>query len=265
MTGFDRDGVDSGGVRGFEGGWTDDWNVEAEVLVGFGDFDDGCLASPEFTAAKDGRVGAFKAFDGEDSAFFDDDGLSDIEAAHFFCDVKAEGEIFEQAAVRCGAGEMPFWREKRVHEGGGGKQGDADLSALGGDGSEDTFRVSFLEFGENEEGFDIGSEVEEVFGSDLSGHDGGAGTRFLEVFEQGSQLADSEGGDIVDEGCKFGLGLIEECRGDDAFDSGFPRFLCEDQRVRAVSRDDGEAFRDVHGVWSLGFSRLAVRRVCPFR
>ena len=182
MPGFDRDGVDSGGVRGFEGGWTDDWNVEAEVLVGFGDFDDGCLASPEFTAAKDGGVRALKAFDGEDGAFFDDDGLSNIEAAYFFCDAEAEGEIFEQAAVRCGAGEMPFWREKRVHEGGGGKHGDADLSAFGGDGSEDTLCVSFLEFGEDEEGFDVGAEVEEVFGSDLSGHDCGTGTGFLEVF-----------------------------------------------------------------------------------
>lgn len=248
---------------GLQRGGADHRDIKPKVLIRFGYLDHGGLAAAKFPAALDGRIGALKAFHGEDGALFDNHGLSDVQPAHLLGDPEAELEILQEASAGVRACEMPGGSEVLLHEGGGGQEWDSDAGALRCDGSKNTFGVALLEFGEDEQRLHVGPKVEEVFWGDLTGHDGGGGTRVLEVLEQRAELSDTEGRGVIDEGAEFGLGFVEESGCDEAFDTCLSGFLRKDQRIRTVTGDDGEAFRDEHEVGGGGDPRF--RTGCPSR
>lgn len=67
-----------------DGGESDGWDVAAPVVPGASALAEGpALGLAEFTDTLDHAVGAFDGFDGDDVAFADGDGLSDVEAEGF--------------------------------------------------------------------------------------------------------------------------------------------------------------------------------------
>ena len=89
--GIDGEAGGAGAGHGFDGGEADDGDVEAHVLLGLGDLDDGegaaegggglVEAAHQRAGALDGGVGAFHGFDGDAGLGGDDDGLAEVEAA----------------------------------------------------------------------------------------------------------------------------------------------------------------------------------------
>ena len=110
MAGLDSNGVNSSDVCGFEGGGTNDRHIETKVLLRFGYFNNGCLASTKLAAPQNGSIGALKTFNGEYGAFFDNNGLSDVQSAHLFGDTESVGKIVDKSAIRGGTSEVPLWR-----------------------------------------------------------------------------------------------------------------------------------------------------------
>ncbi len=236
--GFDGEGGEAGGGAGFEGEGSDDGDVEAEVLVGFGNFDGDGLAAAQEGAAFDGFVGAFEAFDGEDGAVADDDGLPNVEAADFFGDAEAEGDVVVDAGAGFGAGEVSGGGEEFVKEGGGGEEFDAVFGKGIGDGAEEGFGVAFFELGEEKEGGEVGAEVEEIFRGELAGHDGVVATGFFGVGEELAELADAEPAEVIDFGAEGGVGFVLEGGGEEAGDAGAAGGGGELERVASVAGDD---------------------------
>lgn len=212
--------AETGGGGDLEGLLADDRDVEAEVLVGLGDFDDEAAAATERAAALDRFVGAFEGFDGEDGAVFHDDGLADVEAGRFFGDAEAEGGVGEFAALEFGTGEVAGGGERIFEKGGRGEEGDTCLREQVGDGSEEGLGVAFLELRENEEGADVGAEIEEIFWRDLPGHDGVGGTGFLRGVGELAELADAEPDQLIGVGGGGGRRLVLESRDGEVSDPG---------------------------------------------
>lgn len=107
QSGFDDDGIDAGLGGGLDGAGADNGNVEAEVLVGLGNFHHHGLPLAECAAALEGFVGAFESFNGEHGAFFHDYGLADVEVTDFFGNAKTEGGIVALAIGQLGTAHVP--------------------------------------------------------------------------------------------------------------------------------------------------------------
>ena len=223
--GFDGEGGESGGGAGFEGAGADDGDVEAEVLVGFGNFDRDGLAATHECAAFDCFVGPFESFNGEDGAVADDDSLPDVEAADFFGDAPAEGDVIVGS-------------EKIVEVGGGGEEFDPLFGEGVGHGAEEGFGVTFFELGEKEEGGEVGAQVEEIFRRELAGHDGVAGAGFFGVGEELAELSDAKPTEVIDFGGEGGIGFVLEGGGAEACDTGSAGGGGELERVASVAGDD---------------------------
>ena len=172
---FDGYGGDARLACGFEGVAADDGDIESHVLVGFCDFDKGGFAICEVAPAPDAGVCALEGFDSEDGAVANDYGLADVEAADFFCDVEPEGDVIECSFFYFGACNEAGCGEVALHEGGGGKELDSNIFELGGDCAEEGFGVTDFDFCKEEEGMEVGVEVEEVLWGNLASHDGVAG------------------------------------------------------------------------------------------
>ena len=95
-------------AHGFDGGDADDGDVEAHVLIGLGDLDDGEGAArgwrlslvgfegaEELAGAGDGGVGAFHGFDGDAGLGGDDDGLAEVVGGDGAGDGAAVGDVFQ--------------------------------------------------------------------------------------------------------------------------------------------------------------------------
>jgi len=236
--GFDGEGGEAGFGAGFEGEGADDGDVEAEVLVGFGNFDGDGLAAAQEGAAFDGFVGAFEAFDGEDGAVADDDGLSDVEAAHFFGDAEAEGDVVVDAAAGFGSGEVSGGGEKFVEEGGGGEEFDTFLGEGVAHRAEEGLGVALFEFGQKQQRGEIGAQVEEVLWCDLSGHDHLFRAGFFGVGDEFSELADLEPAQAIDFPGESGVGFVLEGGGKKASDTGAAGGGGELERVASVPCND---------------------------
>ena len=262
-SGFDGERGESGGGAGFEGEGSDDRHVEAEILVGFGDFDRDSLSATHEGTALDRVVGAFEALDGEDGAIAHHDGLSDVEAADFFGDAETEGNVVMDAAARFRSGKVPFGREELVEVGGGGEEFDAVLGEGVSHGAEEGFGVAFFEFGEEEEGGEVGAEVEEIFRGELSSHDGVVGAGFFGVSDQLAELADAEPTEVIDFGGEGGIGLALEGGGAEALDPGPAGRGGELERLASVAGNDekGIGRGRAHRVDFSGGARITAR-VC---
>lgn len=86
---------------------------------------------------------------------------------------------------------MSFRCQRVFKEGGGGEQFDTVLGERVSHRTEKGFRVAFLEFGQKKEGGEVGSEIEEVFRRDLSGHDRMTGAGFIGAGEKFAELSDA--------------------------------------------------------------------------
>ena len=260
-SGFDGERGESGGGAGFEGEGSDDRNVEAEILVGFGDFDRDSLSATHEGAALDRVVGAFEALDGKDGAVPDHDGLSDVEAADFFGDAEAEGNVVMDAAARLRSGKVSLGREELVKVGGGWEEFDAVLGQRVSHRTEEGFGVAFFEFGEEEEGGEVGAEVEEIFRGELAGHDGVAGAGFFGVSDQLAELADAEPAEVIDFGGEGGIRFALESCGAEALDPGPAGRGGELERIASVAGNDEKGFGRgrAHRVQFSGGSRITAR------
>ena len=260
-SGFDGERGESGGGPGFEGEGSDDRHVEAEILVGFGDFDrDGLSATHEGTTF-DCVVGSFEAFDGEDGAIADDDSLSDVEAADFFGDAQAENDVFVRAAARFGSGKVAFRGKEFVEVGGGGEEFDPVLGQCVSHGAEEGFGVAFFELGEEEEGGEVGAEVEKVFRRDLPGHHGVAGAGFLGVSNELAELAHAEPAKVIHFGREVWVRLTLEGCGAKALDPGPAGRGGELERIASVAGNDEKGFGRgrAHRVEFSGGARITAR------
>ncbi|MFM1942022.1 MAG: hypothetical protein RI897_1004 [Verrucomicrobiota bacterium] len=190
-------------------------------MVFLGDFDgDGAaFFTGEAAAAGEAGIRAFEAFDCEDGALFDDGELADFESADFFGDVVAELDIFLLFRGEFGAEVEAVVGHERLEPGGGLDEFDAFLPEFVGDGAEDGVGVFGFEFEEEAEGAEVGADVEEVFGGDLSGHDTVVDVLFLEGLDHFGELADADPGDVVDELGEFGVGFPFEGDGGDMLDA----------------------------------------------
>lgn len=232
--GFDNDGGEAGFGGDADGVGSDDGDIEAHVLAGFGGFkEDG--TGGEGAAAADGGVGAVVAFDGEDGAFFDDEGLADVEGGDLFEDGPGEVDIAAEVAGGLGAGD-PAGRGEEVFEvGGGGEEADTGGGEGVGDGAEEAFGVAFLKAGQEEKGFEVGAEVEEAARGDLAGHDGAVDASLAEEIEEAAELADAHPAGLV--GClgEVGGGLALEGGETDGGGAGLTGRIEEQAGVEALT------------------------------
>ena len=248
--GFEGEDGDAGLGAGFEGAGADAGDVEAEVVVFLGDFDgDGtAVLSREFSAALEAAVGAFEGFDGEDGPVFDNDELADVEAGGFVGDAKAEGDVGALFRGRLGTELKAGGGHKGLEPRGGVDEFDAVLFEFVGDAAENGVGVLFLEAEEECHGAEVGTEVEEIFGGDLSDHDALGDAAFAEGFDEFVELPDFEPDEVIDECGELGVGLVVEADGDEAGDAERAGLAREEERQGAVAGDDAEGFRRVdHG------------------
>ncbi len=237
--GFDGEGVDAGCGTGFEGAGADARDIEAHVVVVAGDLDGegSAVWAGQFAASGQAAVGAFEAFDGEDGALFDDDGLADFEAGDFLGDAEAEAGIVGLFGLEgwargvAGAGHAGF------EPGGGLDELDAGLGEFVGDGAEDGVGVFLFEAEEEFDGAEVGADGEEVAGGDLADHDAAGDAAVGEGAEEAVELADPEPDDLVDEGGKGGVGFAFEGDGDQVLEAGASRLPGQDQGEGAVAGD----------------------------
>src|SRR5215469_3314562 len=117
--GFDGEAGGSGVAHCFDGADADDWDVEAHVLIWFGDFDYGEVAAEggfsggfifaecaeESSGALDGGVGAFHGFDGDASLRRDDDSLAEVVGGDGAGDSSAISDVLTLVFIGGAAGE----------------------------------------------------------------------------------------------------------------------------------------------------------------
>ena len=254
--GFEGEAGGTGGAHGFDGAEADDGDVEAHVLVGLGDFDDGeraaeggggvAEAAHEVAGAGDGGVGAFHGFDGDAGLGRDDDGLAEIVGGDGAGYGAAVGDVFLLVFGGGAAGEDAGGGEERLEILRRGDELDAFVGENLGDGAEEHVGVSGAEieeeFGEAPVGADGGEDLG-VF--DLAGH-GGAGDAFaLEGFDEAGEFAEGEpvdadvwvgGGSGVDLGVGFFLD-----GGDDYGEAVGAGGVKEKKGEAAVAGDDAES------------------------
>lgn len=219
-SGFHRKRGESAGRPGFEGERSDDRDVEAEVLIGFGNLDRDSLSAAEQSAAFDCVVRPLESLDGEDGAVADHDGLSDVEPADFLGDAQAEGDVFLRAAAQFGSGKVAFGGEEFIEEGDGGEQFDVVFGQRVAHRAEERLGIALLEFGQKEEGGEVGAKVEKIFRGDLPGHHGMAGAGFFGVSDELAELTHAEPAKVIDFGGEGGVRLALEGCGAKPLDPG---------------------------------------------
>lgn len=243
VSGLDADASNTGGGGGFESEGANDGDIEAEVLAGLGNFDHGGFAVSELPATTETFIGALEALNREDGAIFYHNGLSDIEAADFFGDGEAVFQIGEVAGFEAGAGELAGRGEVLIEKSGGEEEGEAGGFEFASDGTEEGCRVALWELGEDEEGFPIRSQVEEIFWGELTGHDGVGGTGFLGDTEEGTELPNAEPFDGIDLSGQRRIGFTGEGSQVNFFDPGGAGFADNQGRISAASGNEEEALR----------------------
>ena len=156
---FDGEAGGAGGLHGLDGGEADDGDVEAHVLIGLGDFDDGEVAlqgggaervwliegAEECSGAFDGSVGAFHGFDGDASLCGDDDGLSEVESGDAAGDGASVVDVLLLLLVGGALGEDAGFGEEGFEVLGGGDELDAFVGEDFGDGTEEHVGVAGAE------------------------------------------------------------------------------------------------------------------------
>src|ERR1043165_4252087 len=116
-------------------------------MTWLGDFDHRgfTLWTGEFSAAANAGVGTLHALDRQHGAAFDDDGLTNIEAADLPGDAQPEGNLFLLLRSQFRAGDMAGGRDRIAQPRGGLDQLDSILLQLVGDGAENGVRVASFE------------------------------------------------------------------------------------------------------------------------
>ncbi len=232
-----------GGAR-FDGADADTRNIEPEIVIRFCDFNDDATAffAGEEAAASDAFVAAFKTFDGEDGAFFDDDGLADVEGGNGFGDLEAEGDVVLLVAVGGASSEVTGLRDLVAEEGARVEERDAVLGALVGDGAEDGLGVADFEPGGDGDHAEVEAEIFiEVCRRDAASHDGAGDVAFGEDVDEFVELADADPLDFVGGLGDIGVGLAFEGDGD-GVESLLARGAGEEDGEFAVTCDDAEWF-----------------------
>lgn len=210
------------------------------IFLGDLDGDGAAFFTCEAATAGEAGIGAFEAFDGEDCAILDDGELADFESADFLGDVVAELDIFLLFRGQFWAEVEAMVGHEGLEPGGGFDEFDAFLAEFVGDGAEDGVGVFGFEFEEEAEGSEVGADVEEIFGGDLSGHDAVVDVLFLEGLDHFGELADADPGDVVDVLGEFGVGFPFEGDGGDALNTGLAGFAGDEDGEGAVAGDDTE-------------------------
>jgi len=111
------------------------------------------------------------------------------------------------------------------------------------DCAENGFGIAARELREEDEGFDVGAQVEEIARMDLAGHDGVGRAGFFQNSKQFSELADAQPFEFIDERRERGVGLILKSGGGDPRDARGARGAGHGLRVGAVAGDDRECLR----------------------
>ena len=241
-SGFDGESGKSGRGPGFEGQGADNRDIEAEILVRFGNLYRDGLAASEGGAALDRLIGALESFHGEDGAIADYDGLADIEATDFFGDAKTERDIIIGPAPRGWSGKMSYGGEKFLEERGCGKKFDARFGELIGDRTKKCLGIAFLEFGQHEKRGEVGAEVEEIFRGNLSGHDGLTGAGLFRVGDEFAELSDPQPPEVVDQAGQCRIGFVLEGGGAKALYPPSARGLGELEWIASIPGDDEKRF-----------------------
>jgi hypothetical protein len=255
---FDGETRGAGGSHGFDGGDADDGDVEAHVLVGFGDLDYGKGAAEggfcprtggyfmvyfiikgaeEGSCAGDGGVSAFHSLDGDAGLGGDDDGLAEVVGGDGLGDGAAIGYVLLLLLVGFAEGEDAGLCEEWFEVLGGGDELDALVAEDLCDCSQEHVGVAGAEveeeLGESPVGADAG---EDLLVFDLAGH-GGAGDAFgLEGFDEAGEFAEGEPVDVdVGVGCGAGVDLGVGLFVDGGDDDGEAVGAC------CVEEEEGEA------------------------
>ena len=219
----------SGICASIDGFWANAGDVEAKVVVGFGDFRSNCAAgfASELAAAKEALVGAFESFDGENRAVFDDGKLADVEAGGFVGDVESELDIIELIAGGFGAKKEVFTGHDALEPWSGFDELDSLFLKFAGDAAEDGVGVFVFEGEEEFGGAKVRAEVEEVFGGDLADHDALGDAAGGEGVDEFGELADAEPNDFIDKGGELGVGFVFKSGSDEVFDASGAGFAGE--------------------------------------
>ena len=221
---FDGEAGGACGLHGFYCGEADDGYVEAHVLVGFGDLDDGertaegscCLradagfgveCAEESTGAGDGGVGPLHGLNGNTGLRGDDDGLAEIVGGDGLGDGASVCDVLFFFFIGRTQGEDAGLCEERLKVLRGGDKLDAFVAEYLRECAEEHVGVAGAEvekeFGQAPIGANAG---EDLFVFDLTGH-GGAGDAFgLKGFDEARELAEGEPVD-VDVGVSCGAGV----------------------------------------------------------
>jgi len=240
------DGGDAGGRGRFEGAGADDGNVEAHVLARLGDLDDDSLPLPEFPAAADGGVGPVESLDGKDGPLLHDHGLTDVESAHFLRNAMAESDVVEQARFRLGPRDKTFACKMPLQKGGREQEGDAGFFKFVGDRSKERLGIALPELCQQEEGMEVGAEVEEIPRGDLARHHRGSGPALLGGIDESAELADAHPLDLIHESGKRGIGLSLESGCNHFGNAGFSGALRRKAGIGAVTGDQKECLWLLH-------------------
>ena len=102
----------------------------------------------------------------------------------------------------------------------GGDKFQPGLGQFLGDGSEKRLGIAAFEFGKHEEGFEIGSEIEQIARRDLTGHQRTGGAGFFRSIQKAAHLTHAHPLDRIDERGIFGLRLALEGSHHDPCDPG---------------------------------------------
>jgi hypothetical protein len=226
-----------------DGAMSDTRNVESEILLRFAHLDDDSpsrLPSKETTPANT-LVGALEALDGEHRAFSDDDGLTDVEAADGFGDVKAEFNVALLFFSRFLPGEKTgLWdgiakklaRIEQLH---------AVLAHLIGNRAENRFGIPRAQTSGDTHHAKIKPEIfEQICRTDAARHHGSGDFARSEYIDELAELANFHPFDFVNNIGNGRLRLVLECRCDKVLDAVLSRGAGKQQRQIAIASNDAE-------------------------
>ena len=141
-TGFDGDGTHFRLPCDAQSFGANDGNIETHILIRLRHLDHDRVLLAEQTAPPDCFIRAFKSFYREDRPAFHDDGLTDVERAKLFRNLKSEVNVFFFGLFEFRAGNVPGRREEMIEKGRGGQELDVDFRELITDRAEDRFGVA---------------------------------------------------------------------------------------------------------------------------
>lgn len=274
---LDRDRGPFGGMDHLDRLGADGGDIEAHVLVRFGDFDeDPAAAAAEFTGPADAGVGPFDRLDRQDGAVFDGDALADVEPPHLFGDVPTEADVAIELGGAVFSGEPPFVGEQfggevgrrghghgmsLVHLGHRGQQGIVPRVALAAE----------QQRAEGSEALEVGgvsqprrAAIEEVGLEKLARHRDFLDAEFAEVADMGTEPADTGPEDVVTEVFEVVIGMVGDGDADDRHLAGDER-LGDEDRETTPAGDESDRPRKVAGDPSVAPSGMitAMHRMHP--